>query len=77
MPDSAPVQAGDPESVNDYQVTERLGDSVYLARSPSGDRVVVRLLPADADLDRFREAMEPLREIPPRHDVSVLGGGSG
>jgi eukaryotic-like serine/threonine-protein kinase len=39
--------------------------------------VVVRLLPADADLDRFREAMEPLREIPPRHDVSVLGGGSG
>ncbi|SNS46679.1 Serine/threonine protein kinase [Streptosporangium subroseum] len=75
MPDAAPVQAGDPESVNDYQVTERLGDSVYLARSPSGDRVVVRLLPADVDLDRFREAMEPLREIPAFCTAQVLDSG--
>ncbi|MFC7647325.1 serine/threonine-protein kinase [Streptosporangium lutulentum] len=75
MPDIDPVRAGDPERVNEYEVTGRLGEDVYLADAPSGDRVVVRLLPADVDLDRFREAMEPLREIPAFCTAQVLDSG--
>ncbi|MEU4539116.1 WD40 repeat domain-containing serine/threonine protein kinase [Streptosporangium sp. NPDC023825] len=75
MPDIDPVRAGDPERVGEYQVVGRLGDDVYLATAPSGDRVVVRLLPADVSPERFREAMEPLREIPAFCTAQVLDSG--
>lgn len=75
MPDIDPVRAGDPERVDDYQVVGRLGEDVYLATAPSGDRVVVRLLPADVSSERFREAMEPLREIPAFCTAQVLDSG--
>ncbi|WP_436763084.1 serine/threonine protein kinase [Streptosporangium sp. V21-05] len=75
MPDIDPVRAGDPERVGEYQVVGRLGEDVYLATAPSGDRVVVRLLPADVGPERFREAMEPLREIPAFCTAQVLDSG--
>ncbi|MEU4408747.1 WD40 repeat domain-containing serine/threonine protein kinase [Streptosporangium sp. NPDC023963] len=75
MPDIDPVRAGDPERVGEYQVVGRLGEDVYLATAPSGDRVVVRLLPADVSPERFREAMEPLREIPAFCTAQVLDSG--
>ncbi|MEU8383595.1 serine/threonine-protein kinase, partial [Streptosporangium sp. NPDC048865] len=75
MPDISPVRAGDPERVDEYQIVGRLGEDVYLATAPSGDRVVVRLLPADVTPERFREAMEPLREIPAFCTAQVLDSG--
>ncbi|MEU0486036.1 serine/threonine-protein kinase [Streptosporangium sp. NPDC006013] len=75
MPDVGPIQAGDPERVDEYRITGRLGENVYLATAPSGDRVVVRLLPADVDHERFREAMEPLREMPAFCTAQVLDSG--
>ncbi|MGJ6965194.1 protein kinase domain-containing protein [Streptosporangium sp. G11] len=75
MPDIGPVRAGDPERVGEYQVAGRLGEEVYLATAPSGDRVVVRLLPGDVSPERFREAMEPLREIPAFCTAQVLDSG--
>ncbi|MEV4377134.1 serine/threonine-protein kinase [Streptosporangium sp. NPDC049644] len=75
MPDVGPIQPGDPERVDEYRVTGRLGEDVYLATTPSGDRVVVRLLPADVDRERFREAMEPLREMPAFCTAQVLDSG--
>ncbi|MER5649259.1 protein kinase [Streptosporangium sp. NPDC002524] len=75
MPDIDPVRVGDPERVGEYQVVGRLGEDVYLATAPSGDRVVVRLLPADVSPGRFREAMEPLREIPAFCTAQVLDSG--
>ncbi|WP_329079995.1 MULTISPECIES: serine/threonine protein kinase [unclassified Streptosporangium] len=75
MPDIGPVRAGDPERVDEYQIVGRLGEDVYLATAPSGDRVVVRLLPADVSPERFREAMEPLREIPAFCTAQVLDSG--
>ncbi|MGC5014320.1 serine/threonine protein kinase [Streptosporangium sp. DT93] len=59
-----------------YRITGRLGEDVYLATAPEGDRVVVRLLPADVDRERLREAMEPLREIPAFCTAQVLGSGT-
>ncbi|GAA4198460.1 hypothetical protein GCM10022252_48930 [Streptosporangium oxazolinicum] len=75
MPDIGPVRAGDPERVDEYQIVGRLGEDVYLATAPSGDRVVVRLLPSDVSPERFREAMEPLREIPAFCTAQVLDSG--
>ncbi|MFI6454537.1 serine/threonine-protein kinase [Streptosporangium amethystogenes] len=75
MPDVGPTQVGGPERVDEYRVTGRLGEDVYLATTPSGDRVVVRLLPADVDRERFREAMEPLREMPAFCTAQVLDSG--
>ncbi|MEU4834624.1 serine/threonine-protein kinase [Streptosporangium sp. NPDC023615] len=75
MPDIGPLKAGDPERVDQYRVTGRLGEDVYLATAPSGDRVVVRLLPADVGRERFREAMEPLRGTPAFCTAQVLDDG--
>ncbi|MFB9893236.1 protein kinase domain-containing protein [Planobispora takensis] len=61
--------------MDEYEITGRLGEAVYLGRSPGGGRVVVRLLPADLDRERFLAAAGPLREISAFCTAEVLGTG--
>nr|BFE82352.1 hypothetical protein GCM10020093_049530 [Planobispora longispora] len=58
-----------------YEIVGRMGDAVYLGRSPAGARVVVRLLPADLDPERFLAAAGPLREISAFCTAEVLDTG--
>ncbi|WP_068927963.1 serine/threonine protein kinase [Planobispora rosea] len=75
MPDVAPIGPGDPGSVDGYEIAGRLGEAVYLGRPPGGDRVVVRLLPADLDPGRFLAATGPLREISAFCTAEILDTG--
>ncbi|GIH90465.1 protein kinase [Planobispora siamensis] len=75
MPDVGPIGPGDPGRVAEYEIVGRLGEAVYLGRSPAGGRVVVRLLPADLDQERFLAAAGPLREISAFCTAEVLDTG--
>ncbi|MFD0662990.1 hypothetical protein [Thermocatellispora tengchongensis] len=61
MPEIRPLREGDPGEVGSYRLLGRLGESTYLGRSPGGERVVIKLLPADADRERFMRVIEPLQ----------------
>ncbi|MFB4263879.1 protein kinase [Nonomuraea sp. GTA35] len=53
----------------------RLGASTYVGEPDDGERVVVRVLPADVDPGRFLEAVEPLRDVSAFCTAQVLGSG--
>ncbi|GAA3440980.1 serine/threonine protein kinase [Planomonospora venezuelensis] len=72
MPEIGP---GDPGRVDGYEIAARLGEAVYLARSPSGNRVVVRLLPAGLDREQVLASVAPLREVSAFCTAEVLDSG--
>ncbi|MBG0830585.1 hypothetical protein HS041_22745 [Planomonospora sp. ID67723] len=75
MPEIGPIGPGDPGRVDGYEIVARLGDTVYLARSPSGDRVVVRLLPPDLGREQVLDAIAPLREASAFCTAEILDSG--
>ena len=70
--DVKPLRAGDPEQVGAYRFTGRLGQggmgTVYLAESPDGERVAVKMINFDLAHDqsfrgRFRREVEAARRV--------------
>ncbi|TDD05679.1 hypothetical protein E1292_16510 [Nonomuraea deserti] len=56
-------------------MTGRLGSGVYAGRAPTGEAVVIRLLPAETDPTPFLHAMEPLRGVSAVSTAQVLSTG--
>jgi hypothetical protein len=75
MPVIQPLRAGDPSGTGPYRLVGRLGASTYVGEPDDGERVVVRVLPADVDPGRFLEAVEPLRDVSAFCTAQVLGSG--
>ena len=74
-----PLQPGDPRSLGRFQVVARLGEggqgSVYEGRSPSGDRVAIKVLKDGADPDtrrRLSRELESARRVAPFCTARVL-----
>jgi hypothetical protein len=76
MPDVRPIGPQDPGRVGGHRITGRLGGAVYLAESPAGERVVVRLLPHGPDGERLLAAVEPLRRISAFCTAEILDTGT-
>ncbi|WP_181871100.1 BMP family ABC transporter substrate-binding protein [Sphaerisporangium album] len=55
MPDLPPLRSGEPDQFGDYRVLGRIGQggqgTVYLAESPAGDRVAIKVLHAHQAID--------------------------
>ncbi|WP_036391420.1 serine/threonine protein kinase [Micromonospora chokoriensis] len=78
---SGGLRPGDPARLGGYEVLDRLGDggmgSVFLARSPQGRRVAVKVVRAELSHDeefrgRFRSEVNRAREVPPFCTAEVL-----
>ncbi|MET8255897.1 serine/threonine-protein kinase [Micromonospora sp. NPDC005205] len=78
---SGGLRLGDPARLGGYEVLDRLGDggmgSVFLARSPQGRRVAVKVVRADLSHDeefrgRFRSEVNRARQVPPFCTAEVL-----
>ncbi|MEW2430093.1 protein kinase [Micromonospora sp. NPDC047644] len=78
---SGGLRPGDPAHLGGYEVIDRLGDggmgSVFLARSPQGRRVAVKVVRADLSHDeefrgRFRSEVTRARQVPPFCTAEVL-----
>jgi predicted Ser/Thr protein kinase len=79
--DGMPLRPGDPRRMGRYELLRRLGEggmgTVYLARTPEGRRVAVKIIKADLGGDpqfrqRFRSEVERAREVPPFCTAEVL-----
>ncbi|RAO36796.1 Non-specific serine/threonine protein kinase [Micromonospora saelicesensis] len=75
------LRPGDPAHLGGYEVLDRLGDggmgSVFLARSPQGRLVAVKVVRADLSHDeefrgRFRSEVNRARQVPPFCTAEVL-----
>ncbi|MEU8422296.1 serine/threonine-protein kinase [Micromonospora sp. NPDC048835] len=75
------LRPGDPARLGGYEVLGRLGDggmgSVFLARSPQGRRVAVKVVRAELSHDeefrgRFRSEVNRARQVPPFCTAEVL-----
>ncbi|MEV4717486.1 protein kinase [Micromonospora noduli] len=75
------LRPGDPARLGGYEVLDRLGDggmdSVFLARSPQGRRVAVKVVRAELSHDeefrgRFRSEVNRARQVPPFCTAEVL-----
>lgn len=78
------LQPDDPRELGSYRLLRRLGAGgmgrVYLARSPGGRTVAVKVvrpdLAADADFrERFRYEVEIARAVSGRYTAPVVDGG--
>ncbi|MEV0821745.1 serine/threonine protein kinase [Nonomuraea rubra] len=76
MPVIKPLRAGDPSEIGSYRLAGRLGASTYLGEPDDGERVVVKVLPADVDPGRFLEAVAPLQDVSAFCTAQVLGSGT-
>ncbi|WP_214412462.1 serine/threonine-protein kinase [Sphaerisporangium fuscum] len=88
MSDIAPLRAGDPTGVGDYELIGRIGEggqgSVFLATSPSGEKVAVKLLrqglvdgtEGAAAPGRFLRETEILRRVAPFCTAQVIATGT-
>lgn len=72
MPDTAPLEPGDPERLGAYELTGRLGSggqgTVYLGRGPGGEQAAVKLLHAQLKGDtaaraRFAREVEAAQRV--------------
>jgi predicted Ser/Thr protein kinase len=77
----ASLRPGDPRRLGPYEILGRLGEggmgTVYLARSPQGVRVAVKMVRADLAPDdefrrRFRSEVNRVRQVPPFCTAEVL-----
>ncbi|MEO3788771.1 serine/threonine-protein kinase [Nonomuraea sp. B10E15] len=75
MPEISGLRDGDPTEVAGHRVTGRLGSGVYAGRAPTGEAVLIRLLPAELDPTPFLHAMEPLRGVAAVSTAQVLSTG--
>ncbi|MEV4821461.1 serine/threonine-protein kinase [Micromonospora sp. NPDC049274] len=75
------LRPGDPARLGAYEVLDRLGDggmgSVFLARSPQGRRVAVKVVRSEFSHDeefrgRFRSEVNRARQVPPFCTAEVL-----
>ncbi|MFE9191907.1 serine/threonine protein kinase [Micromonospora sp. NPDC007208] len=75
------LRPGDPARLGAYEVLDRLGDggmgSVFLARSPQGRRVAVKVVRPELSHDeefrgRFRSEVNRARQVPPFCTAEVL-----
>ncbi|WP_433314273.1 serine/threonine protein kinase [Micromonospora sp. CA-269861] len=75
------LRPGDPARLGGYEVLERLGDggmgTVFLARSPQGRRVAVKVVRPELSHDeefrgRFRSEVNRARQVPPFCTAEVL-----
>jgi serine/threonine protein kinase len=81
MPDAAPLEPGDPASLGQYEVTGRLGvggqGAVYLARTPGGEQVAVKLLHSQMTADsaaraRFAREVSAAQKVAPFCTARIL-----
>ncbi|WP_103937233.1 serine/threonine-protein kinase [Thermomonospora echinospora] len=81
MPDAAPLEAGDPRRLGNYEVIGRLGaggqGAVYLARGADGEHVAVKLLHAQMAADpaaraRFAREVAAAQKVAPFCTARVL-----
>jgi hypothetical protein len=78
MPVVTPLLADDPTDLGEYHLSGKLGGSsgtVYLGTVPSGERVAIRLFPAEVDLERFEREIAPLRDLSPFCTAQIIGTG--
>ncbi|MFC8846742.1 MULTISPECIES: serine/threonine protein kinase [unclassified Micromonospora] len=80
------LRPGDPTRLGDYDLLGRLGDggmgSVFLARSPQGRRVAVKVVRPELSHDdefraRFRSEVNRARQVPPFCTAEVLDADPG
>jgi serine/threonine protein kinase len=81
MPDAAPLEPGDPASLGRYEVAGRLGvggqGAVYLARTPGGEQVAIKLLHAQMIADsaaraRFAREVSAAQKVAPFCTARIL-----
>ncbi|MEU6795198.1 protein kinase [Nonomuraea wenchangensis] len=58
-----------------YRLRGRLGRSTYVGETGEGERVVVRVLPADVDPESFLNAVEPFQDVSAFCTAQVLDSG--
>ncbi|SDG92112.1 serine/threonine-protein kinase [Nonomuraea jiangxiensis] len=75
MPEISALRGDEPTEIAGYRLTGRLGSGLYAARSPSGEDVVVRVLPPDVQPEPFLHAIEPLRGVSAVSTAQVLTTG--
>lgn len=78
MPVVTPLLADDPTDLGEYHLSGKLGGSsstVYLGTGPSGERVAIRLFPAEVDRERFEREIAPLRDLSPFCTAQIIGTG--
>lgn len=84
MGSAQPLRPGDPERVGDYEVLGFIGEggqgTVLLGRSPSGQRVAIKLLRAEFSQDddarkRFLREAELMQRVAPFCTIRVLDAG--
>ncbi|MFE3453006.1 serine/threonine-protein kinase [Nonomuraea sp. NPDC059194] len=75
MPKITGLQRGDPVEVGGFRLTGRLSENVLVGQSASAQTVVVSLLPAELDRDRFLSEVEPLRAVSAVSTAQILETG--
>jgi serine/threonine protein kinase len=70
MPETKPLQPGDPETIGGYRLTGRLGEGgqgvVFMGSGPAGENVAVKLLQANLDegaRQRFVRELESTKKV--------------
>ncbi|WP_405144033.1 BMP family ABC transporter substrate-binding protein [Sphaerisporangium sp. NBC_01403] len=75
MPDLPPLRSGEPDQFGDYRVLGRIGQggqgTVYLAESPAGDRVAIKVLHAHQAMDQNAQRRF-LREVATARRVATF-----